>query len=258
MATPTTGNVLSLEVAAPKGLMLSTQATSVQAPGTAGEFGVLPGHLPILAGIRPGVLKYVTGGKSHVAAVGRGYFEGGPDRALLLVDAARKADAEAEGSYAAAYADPLGTGVVAVKSGSSLYAGAGSDDSGRFVVVSSDLTSVLSKTRMLVPLSEGQGIWFDESSYVVFSLGPVLSFSAPRAKRSKLNVRDTELRAPFEYFMDQEIASSPENLDEVARYYFRSPRTEGLFAAFEDRVDLCKAIVEKLLGLYGAADEAAL
>ncbi len=85
MATPTTGNVLSLEVASPKGLMLSTQATSVQAPGTAGEFGVLPGHLPILAGIRPGVLKYVTGGKAHVAAVGRGYFEGGPDRALLLV-----------------------------------------------------------------------------------------------------------------------------------------------------------------------------
>ncbi len=181
-----------------------------------------------------------------------------PDDALLLVDAARKADAEAQGSYAAAYADPRGTGVVAVKSGSSLYAGVGADESGKFVLVSSDLTSVLSRTRMLVPLAEGQGIWFTDREYVVFSLGPVLSFSAPKARRSKLNVRDTELRAPFEYFMDQEIASSPENLDQVALYYFRTPRTEGLFAAFEDRVDLCKAIVEKLMGLYGATDEATL
>ncbi len=181
-----------------------------------------------------------------------------PDRALLLVDAARKADAEAQGSYAAAYADPLSAGVVAVKSGSSLYAGVGTDETGEFVVVSSDLTSVLSRTRMLVPLAEGQGIWFTERTWVVFSLGSELSFAAPKARRSKLNVRDTELRAPFEYFMDQEIASSPENLDEVARYYFRSPGTEGLFAAFEDRVDLCKAIVEALMGLYGAADEASL
>ena len=72
----------------------------------------------------------------------------------------------------------------------------------------------------------------------------------PRPKRSKLNVRDTGLRPPFRYFMDQEIASSPDNLDEILRYYFHNPETDGLFAAFEDRKDLCKALVEKVLALY--------
>ncbi|HJW71221.1 MAG TPA: SIS domain-containing protein [Geothrix sp.] len=181
-----------------------------------------------------------------------------PDGAFLLMDAARKADARAEGSYAAAFADPRVPGVVAVKSGSSLYAGIGNDAHGDFVVVSSDLTSVLSKTRMLIPLSEGEGIWFTEREYLVFTLGRDFSFSVPRPKRSKLNVRDTGLRAPFHYFMEQEIASAPDNLDEVLRYYFRTPETEGLFAAFEDRKDLCKALVDKVLALYEAVDEIAL
>lgn len=181
-----------------------------------------------------------------------------PEGVFLLIDGARKADARAEGSYAAAFSDPKVPGIVAVKSGSSLYAGIGSDAHGDFVVVSSDLTSVLSKTRMLIPLSEGEGLWFTEREYLVFSLGQDLNFSVPRPKRSKLNVRDTGLRAPFKYFMDQEIASSPDNLDEILRYYFRTPETEGLFAAFEDRKDLCKALLVKVMALYENADEAAL
>jgi glucosamine 6-phosphate synthetase-like amidotransferase/phosphosugar isomerase protein len=181
-----------------------------------------------------------------------------PDGALLLIHAVRQADAKAEGSYAAAFCDPAVPGVVAVKSGSSLYAGLGTDAHGEFVVVSSDLTSVLSKTRMLIPLTEGEGLWFTEREYLVFSLGKELTFSVPRPKRSKLNVRDTGLRPPFHYFMEQEIASSPDNLDEVLRYYFRSPDTDGLFAAFEDRRDLCKALLDKVMALYDASEEAAL
>jgi glucosamine 6-phosphate synthetase-like amidotransferase/phosphosugar isomerase protein len=181
-----------------------------------------------------------------------------PEGVFLLIDGARKADARAEGSYAAAFADPNVPGVVAVKSGSSLYAGIGTDDFGDFVVVSSDLTSVLSKTRMLIPLSEGEGLWFTEREYLVFSLGKELTFSVPRPKRSKLNVRDTGLRPPYRFFMEQEIASSPDNLDEILRYYFRDPQTEGLFAAFEDRKDLCKALLDKVLALYQAHDEGAL
>ena len=181
-----------------------------------------------------------------------------PEGAFLLMDAARKADARAEGSYAAAFADPKVPGIVAVKSGSSLYAGIGSDAHGDFVVVSSDLTSVLSKTRMLIPLSEGEGLWFTEREYLVFTLGEDFSFAIPRPKRSKLNVRDTGLRAPYRYFMEQEIASAPDNLDEVLRYYFRSPDTEGLYSAFEDRKDLCKALLDKIFALYDVPGEEAL
>ncbi len=198
----------------------------------------------------------LSAARSALAAAGLGVPV--PDGALLLIDGARKADAKAEGSYAAAFCDPAVPGVVAVKSGSSLYAGLGTDAHGEFVVVSSDLTSVLSKTRMLIPLTEGEGLWFTEREYLVFSLGKELAFSVPRPKRSKLNVRDTGLRPPFHYFMEQEIASSPDNLDEVLRYYFRSPDTDGLFAAFEDRRDLCKALLDKVLALYEAPGETAL
>jgi glucosamine 6-phosphate synthetase-like amidotransferase/phosphosugar isomerase protein len=181
-----------------------------------------------------------------------------PDAAFLLMDAARQANGRSEGSYAAGFAVPDVPGIVAVKSGSSLYAGIGVDAHGEFIVVSSDLTSVLSKTRMLIPLLEGEGIWFTEREYVVFTLGGALSFSAPRPRRSKLNVRDTGLREPFRYYMDQEIASAPDNLAEILRYYFNTADTEGLFAAFEDREDVCKALVHKVLALYEAVDERAL
>ena len=151
-----------------------------------------------------------------------------PDGALLLMDAVRKAGQEAEGSYAAAFADPRVPGVVAAKAGSSLYAGAGTDAFGPFVVISSDLTSVLAKTRMLIPLLEGEGIYFTERDYLVFSLAGPRSFRAPRPRRSRLNVRDTALRPPFTHFMDQEIASSPDNLDQVLRYYVAHPDDDVL------------------------------
>ena len=194
-----------------------------------------------------------------LAACRRAYAAAGlrgevPDGAFLLLDAARRGDAKAVGSYAAAFADPKVPGVVTVKSGSSLYAGVGSDEFGDFVVVSSDLTSVLSKTRMLIPLAEGEGIWFTEREYLVFTLGGELAFSTPRLKRSKLNVRDTALRPPFTHYMAQEIASSPDNLDEILRYYFKAADTEGLFAAFQDKSGLCRELLEKVLALYELGD----
>lgn len=172
-----------------------------------------------------------------------------PAGALRLIEGARRADALADGSYAAAFCDPAIPGIVAVKSGSSLYAGLGSDAAGPFVVVSSDLTSVLSKTPRLIPLAEGQGLWFTHDRYVVFDLAGALNAAVPEPRRSRLNVRDTGLRPGFEFFMDQEIASTPENLDEVARYYLADPAAEGLedaLAAHPDAVALALAGVRDL------------
>lgn len=79
--------LLTLEVATPVGLALQTECQSVAAPSVAGEFGVFPGHLPLLAALRSGVIKYVVGGDTQSAAVGPGFVEAGPDRVLLLTDA---------------------------------------------------------------------------------------------------------------------------------------------------------------------------
>jgi glucosamine--fructose-6-phosphate aminotransferase (isomerizing) len=188
-------------------------------------------------------------------------FKGGmPDGVLLMIDAIRKAEALAEGSYAAAVADPRLDGVFAVKSGSSLYAGLGTDARGEFVVVSSDLTSVLSKTRALIPLSEGEGLWFTERDYLVFRLKGPASFSRPRLRRSKLNVQDTALDPKYRHYMEQEILGCPANIERVLRYYFKDPEDEALAAAFEEKRDLCKEAADRCAELserFGEAELAA-
>ena len=83
---------LTLEVATPIGLALRTQAESVQAPSVAGEFGVLPGHLPLLAAVHAGVLRYRIEGKDYEAAIGPGFIEAGPDKVRLLTEFFAKPD----------------------------------------------------------------------------------------------------------------------------------------------------------------------
>ncbi len=178
-----------------------------------------------------------------------GLRDGAPDGVLRMIDAIRKAEALAEGSYAAAVADPKLPGVFAIKSGSSLYAGMGADARGEFVVVSSDLTSVLSKTRALIPLAEGEGLWFTQNSYLVFNLRGAPAFSRPKLKRSKLSVKDTQLNPRYRHYMEQEILASPANMDQILRYYFRDPGSEALSAIFEDRKDECKESADALAGL---------
>jgi F-type H+-transporting ATPase subunit epsilon len=77
---------LTLEVATPTGLKLRTEAEAVSAPSVQGEFGVLPNHLPLLAALRCGLLKYTVNGKSHVAAIGPGFVEAEPTKVEVLTD----------------------------------------------------------------------------------------------------------------------------------------------------------------------------
>jgi len=107
-------DVLTLEVATPLGLALNTQVDNVQAPSVNGEFGVLPGHLPLLAALKPGVLRYRIGGHAYVAAVSAGFVEAGSDKVLMLTDAflAPKDidEAHARGELERAEADLAGYG----------------------------------------------------------------------------------------------------------------------------------------------------
>jgi len=172
-----------------------------------------------------------------------------PDEVFLIIDAIRKAEAETEGSYAAAVADPQVPGVFAIKSGSSLYAGLGKDAQGDFVVVSSDLTSVLSKTSMLIPLHEGEGIWYTEDRYVIFKLQGDPGFSIPALKRSRLNVRDTALDPRYGYYMEQEIFCAPATMEEIIRYYFDDPAEAALGLLFDEKAELVKDILDATAAL---------
>jgi len=64
-----------------------------------------------------------------------------------IIDAAQKIT----GSFAAVIVDPVTENMVSIKAGSSLYMGQGHDvKGGSFIIVSSDLASVLSQTKDIV------------------------------------------------------------------------------------------------------------
>ncbi|MDP9036552.1 MAG: ATP synthase F1 subunit epsilon [Myxococcota bacterium] len=77
---------IQLEIVTPRGAALSAAVDEVTAPSVEGEFGVLPGHLPLLAALRTGIVTYRRGSVTTRCAVGPGFAEAGPDRLVILTD----------------------------------------------------------------------------------------------------------------------------------------------------------------------------
>ncbi len=175
------------------------------------------------------------------------------EKKVLFITSIRKAQKKIQGSYAACIATPDIPGVFAIKSGSSLYAGKGSDANGDFIVVSSDLTSVLSKTRFLIPLSEGNGIYFTENEYKVFSLSEEKEW-IPGLKRSRLNISDISLQPKYHYFMEQEIHSSPANISTLVKYYIMRTGEKELHRIFENDYPICRQMLYDFIKLYDIFD----
>lgn len=83
---PLRSGVLRLDVVTPAGVAVRKDVDQVEAPSVDGEFGVLPGHLPLLAALRAGVVRYRSEGKTFVLAVGAGFAEAGGDAMTILTD----------------------------------------------------------------------------------------------------------------------------------------------------------------------------
>lgn len=78
-----------LEVVTPQRRILREEVESVVAPGAEGYLGVWPRHAPLLTTLKPGVLYYrKVGGKKECMAVSGGFMEAGPDKVIVLADAA--------------------------------------------------------------------------------------------------------------------------------------------------------------------------
>jgi F-type H+-transporting ATPase subunit epsilon len=77
---------IELEIVTPRGRALQASVDEVTAPSVEGEFGVLPGHLPLLAAIRTGLVTYRAGAETKRCAVGAGFAEAGPDKLVILTD----------------------------------------------------------------------------------------------------------------------------------------------------------------------------
>lgn len=83
---------IKLELVTPYKQVLSEDVDEVTAPGTIGEFGVLPGHTSLLTTLKVGELVYKQGNQAFHVAVNWGYVEVEDDTMTVLVETAEPAD----------------------------------------------------------------------------------------------------------------------------------------------------------------------
>ncbi len=95
MATSTkaaqAGKIL-LEVVSPEKLLFSEYVDQVSAPGSEGDFGVLPGHCHFLTTLRIGELQYWIGENTQFMSVLWGFAEVTPTKVTILAEVAEKAE----------------------------------------------------------------------------------------------------------------------------------------------------------------------
>lgn len=85
---------LRVELVTPDGPVFVEDARMVVVPGKAGELGVLPRHIPLVAQLKPGETRVRTLDNEWLAfATGSGYFKVQHDRASVLVESAVPATA---------------------------------------------------------------------------------------------------------------------------------------------------------------------
>ena len=77
------------ELVTPERLLVSTEVEMVVVPGSEGNFGVLPGHAPLISTIRPGTIDIYEGSAvtERIFVVG-GIAEVTPERCTVLADEA--------------------------------------------------------------------------------------------------------------------------------------------------------------------------
>jgi F-type H+-transporting ATPase subunit epsilon len=89
MAIPTH---LRLEFVTPERALVHEDVDEVEIPGEDGYFGVLPGHAPLLAALKPGELWYRRGAEKKFAFIAGGFAEVLPDRVAILAQVAERAE----------------------------------------------------------------------------------------------------------------------------------------------------------------------
>ena len=79
------------DLVSPEQIVFSGEVEHVVVPGTEGEFGVLAGHAPLVAMLKPGILKILGPNEQRVMVVG-GFAEVNPDGLTVLADRAIPVD----------------------------------------------------------------------------------------------------------------------------------------------------------------------
>ncbi|MGY3032583.1 F-type H+-transporting ATPase subunit epsilon [Bradyrhizobium sp. USDA 4354] len=80
------------DLVSPEKLAFSGEVDQVDIPGVEGDFGVLAGHAPVVAAIRPGILTVTTGGRHEKIIVLGGLAEVSESGLTVLADVATSLD----------------------------------------------------------------------------------------------------------------------------------------------------------------------
>ncbi len=91
-AETVSGGKIRLEVVTPDHRLLSQEVDYVSAPGSEGDFGVLPGHCHFLTTLRIGELQYRMGEQTEFMSVLWGFAEVMPTKVTILAEIAEKAE----------------------------------------------------------------------------------------------------------------------------------------------------------------------
>ena len=83
---------LKLEVVTAERVVYSDDVSTIIAPGSEGQLGILPHHAPLITMLQAGELIIRKDGGEFILAVTGGFLEVRPDRVIVLADAAERAE----------------------------------------------------------------------------------------------------------------------------------------------------------------------
>ncbi|APS00152.1 ATP synthase F1 subunit epsilon [Pajaroellobacter abortibovis] len=79
-------NKIQIEILTPHGQTLSVQVDEVTIPSTEGELGLLPGHRPIMAVLKGGIVTYLQEKETKRVSVRGGFARAEDGKLLLMTD----------------------------------------------------------------------------------------------------------------------------------------------------------------------------
>jgi F-type H+-transporting ATPase subunit epsilon len=90
-------DAMQFDLVSPERRLSSVQAREVQIPATEGDMTAMPGHVPTITTLRPGILRVVHAGGTDEFVVSGGFAEiTGTGVSVLAEQALRRADLTAE------------------------------------------------------------------------------------------------------------------------------------------------------------------
>lgn len=83
---------VKVNVVTPDGPVYEADVEMVSAKARSGELGILPGHIPMVAPLQIGVVRFKSGSNTELVAVSGGFLEVRPEQVTILAQTAETAE----------------------------------------------------------------------------------------------------------------------------------------------------------------------